>query len=638
MKNAAPLRSAAVVIDSPDVVSNSVSEGIAFTTEFPGSSEKKYRDLFNALPDVVMNTDMNGTIHIVNPACFSFFGYTPEEMIGRSMKFFYEDESQRGALLKALSHKDVLTNYPIRFITKSGAVKTGSVNIKIVYDSVGNAIGLDGLIRDITEKVQADKEIEQAKEFYETILNAIASDIAVFKEENKYCFLNKNAVKNDALRTWLIGKDDFEYCKEKGRDTALAKTRWEKHALVTSTNKPIEWLEESFDTKGNKHYEIRILKPFQTADGNKFKVGYGLDITKLKTTKLQLAERESYLRSLLDSIPDTIFRVNRQGVFIDGKIDPRAKEILRLDDFVGKNLHEVLLPEMALFHMRHIESALEGDQLITYEFPVYQKDGSTVYLEARINRKSDDEVVIIIRDMTEKNKLQTQLDQELELRQRKITTAVIQAQEAERAIIGQELHDNVNQVLTTVKLYTELCLDGNFNNIALLDKSVHLLNASINEIRALSKRLSAPTLGNILLKDSISELVDAINDTNKLEIRLHADDLENHEVNPEIHMAVYRIFQEHFTNILKHAEAQYVDVFCTKSESDLQIRVIDGGKGFDPIKRRKGIGITNMISRAESVKGELVIESSPGHGCTLAVRIPLGYERINSDDHFMPAI
>ncbi len=619
MKNAAPFRSAAVGIDSP----TSVPEGIAFTPDFPENSEKKYRDLFNALQDVVMNTDGNGVIQIVNPACFPFFGYTPEEMIGKSMKFFYEDEGQRELLLTALSHKGILTNYPIRFMTKSGAVKTGSVNIKKVYDAAGNTVGLDGLIRDISEKVQADKEIAQAKEFYETILNAIASDIAVFKDENKYCFLNKNAVKSDLLRSWLIGKDDFEYCEHKGRDMTLAKTRWEKHAMVTNTNKSVEWLEEFFDTRGNKHYEIRILKPFQTQDGKKYRVGYGLDITQLKITELKLAERESYLQSLLDSIPDTIFRVNRQGMFIDGKIDPKAKEIMGLHEFVGKTLHEVLLPEMAQFHMRHIERALEGDQLITYEFPVHQKDGSTIFLEARINKKSHDEVVIIIRDMTEKKKLQSQLDQELELRQRKITSAVIKAQENERAIIGQELHDNVNQVLTTVKLYTELCLDGNYDNMSLLGKSVQLLNGSINEIRALSKRLSAPTLGNIHLKDSIRELVDAINATHKLEIRLHADQLEHHEVNPEIHMAVYRIFQEHFTNILKHAEAESVDVFCTKAGGDLQIRIIDEGKGFDPYKRRKGIGITNMISRAESVKGELVIESSPGHGCTLAVKIPL---------------
>jgi signal transduction histidine kinase len=258
----------------------------------------------------------------------------------------------------------------------------------------------------------------------------------------------------------------------------------------------------------------------------------------------------------------------------------------------------------------------------------YTKSKETFWSELYFQPVVDDlgkvqQYFTIQKDITEYKKLQEQLMKEQKNRQQMITAATIKAQEHERANVGLELHDNVNQVLTTVKLYLELCRDG-LANRDLMNKSINLVHESINEIRSLSKRLSAPSLGDIKLKESVKELVDTVAASNKIEITLDATFIEELEADQELHLAIYRILQEHLTNILRHANAQLVYISFDIEDNELMLKVLDDGNGFDTRKRKNGVGIANMISRAESLNGTLIIDSAPGLGCVLSARFPLG--------------
>ncbi|RYY82918.1 MAG: PAS domain-containing protein, partial [Chitinophagaceae bacterium] len=257
----------------------------------------------------------------------------------------------------------------------------------------------------------------------------------------------------------------------------------------------------------------------------------------------------------------------------------------------------------------------------------YKKNGETYWADVSCQPVFDENGELqhffsIATDITERKRLQEQLEEETRKRQQMITAAAIKAQESERALVSQELHDNVNQVLTTVKLYTELCRDGIGDQQELMNKSVTLLQRSITEIRSLSKRLSAPSLGNIRLKDSVDELISAVAATNKLQVLLDTAELLEADVEQEVHLAVYRILQEQLTNVLKHAQATTVEIRFARKGDQLELQVQDNGKGFDPRRHRNGIGITNMMTRAESVHGFLQIDTAPGQGCTLMVRVP----------------
>ncbi|RYZ21852.1 MAG: PAS domain S-box protein [Chitinophagaceae bacterium] len=255
----------------------------------------------------------------------------------------------------------------------------------------------------------------------------------------------------------------------------------------------------------------------------------------------------------------------------------------------------------------------------------YKKDGTPFWSLLSIQPLFDEagnvvEYFSIRKDITARK----QLEQELERERQKTTAAVIAAQEKERSDVSQELHDNVNQVLTTVKLYQELCLSGIGNRDELTRRSMELLQDSISEIRSLSKRLSAPSLGKIRLQDSIRELTEAVAATGKLEVQLDTAPIADFEADSTLHLAIYRILQEQLTNILKHAAAHTAHIsFTVAPGAFLVMQVTDDGVGFDTAARGSGSGLANIRSRAESLQGTISLASAPGEGCTLVVALPL---------------
>jgi signal transduction histidine kinase len=113
---------------------------------------------------------------------------------------------------------------------------------------------------------------------------------------------------------------------------------------------------------------------------------------------------------------------------------------------------------------------------------------------------------ILVHEISIQKQAEEKVEVERKLFQKQTTAAVIKAQEQDRAHVSLELHDNVNQVLTTIKLYTELAMRGEAKE-SLLGTCMTLLQKTITDIRTLSKKLSAPTLGKIHINDSIHELV-----------------------------------------------------------------------------------------------------------------------------------
>lgn len=232
-------------------------------------------------------------------------------------------------------------------------------------------------------------------------------------------------------------------------------------------------------------------------------------------------------------------------------------------------------------------------------------------------------VCIKAKDITKRMTAERKLVKERKARRNNIIKATIEAQEKERSLIGRELHDNVNQVLTTVKLYTELSYHDEKPNKEILKRSIQQINYCIEEIRGLSRRLAVPKLGEFGLEELIKDLVDTINVTKKTTIEFLSYGIKNREFNQELQTTIYRIVQEQLTNVIKYALANSVKVVIAGTNNDIAVQVQDDGIGFDLKEKNKGNGITNMISRAETLGGSLRFETSPGNGCTMTAEFPL---------------
>jgi PAS domain S-box-containing protein len=394
-------------------------------------------------------------------------------------------------------------------------------------------------------------------------------------------------------------------------------------------------VEENFLRAINQNVPVRFevykrTTPQQWLEINTFPTNNGLSVFFRNINKEKKAQEEQWKLSLIARETNNLVLLTDAMGNLTWVNDAFSKT-------TGYAFHEAIGQPISTFlsgretdtiSILSLKEAIKKGVAFNAEVLQYSKEGKKLWVDMQGQPiKNDSGKVLqffsIGTDITQRKQFEEQLIKEQKQRQQNITRATIEAQERERSMVSQELHDNVNQVLTTVKLYTELCLSGIEQRDELLRKSVQLLQQSINEIRSLSKRLSSPTLGKFRLRDSVKELTESIVATNKLEIETNISLLEDLEVTQEQHIGIFRILQEHFTNILKHAEADKVQVSFDVVNDELVLKVRDDGKGFDTKTIKNGIGIANMLSRAEGLKGSLTLNSAPGLGCVLLVRFPL---------------
>jgi two-component system sensor histidine kinase UhpB len=130
------------------------------------------------------------------------------------------------------------------------------------------------------------------------------------------------------------------------------------------------------------------------------------------------------------------------------------------------------------------------------------------------------------------------------------------------------------------------------------------------------------TLGDLGLVESIRELADSITRTQALKINLSVSELNEERIPENKQLMLFRIIQEQLNNIVKHAQALRVQINLHRTPSALLLEIKDDGTGFDPVKTRKGLGLTNIRNRVELFNGSVAIDSAPGKGCTLRVTIP----------------
>ncbi|MFK8004994.1 MAG: two-component regulator propeller domain-containing protein [Saprospiraceae bacterium] len=213
------------------------------------------------------------------------------------------------------------------------------------------------------------------------------------------------------------------------------------------------------------------------------------------------------------------------------------------------------------------------------------------------------------------------LEKEQEMQQLK---ALISGEEKERKRIGQELHDGLGAVLATVKMRISSISDKSpniINNDNYL-KAEELIDEACQTVRDISHRMTPYILEQNGLEYAISELCLTIAQTQKMEIHFNPYQIDLIE-SDTLNITIYRVTQELLKNIIKHAEATEVIVQVTVEDEKIEVIVEDDGKGFDLNQVKGGIGLGNIRSRVEYLKGSLEIESEINKGSTFLIHLPL---------------
>jgi PAS domain S-box-containing protein len=241
-------------------------------------------------------------------------------------------------------------------------------------------------------------------------------------------------------------------------------------------------------------------------------------------------------------------------------------------------------------------------------------------------RNEDGEIVGVLssgEDTTSKKVLQSRLAAQESEKRKQILAAILAAQENERHEIAYELHDNVNQILTTCKILLESEIKNQGGSVFVKNSYRYLQNA-IDEIRNLTHRLNPTQLEDMGLQESLEEMLRRLNIAGKFEVQLTINDpVALKEIDFHISLSLFRIVQEQLNNIIKHADASLVRISIDLSKQFIDMEISDNGKGFNPKEAIKGLGLANIRNRAEFHRGIAHVSSTPGEGCVLSVYIPL---------------
>ncbi len=601
-------------------------------------------DLYNNAPCGYHTVNHLGTINEINKTELNWLGYTFEEVVDRlrfqdivakeNSAFFWTEYNQR------LIDKGVVKDLYTELICKNGAILPVLISAVAIKDFEGKLIQSRVTVLDYTERKRQDDKIKQFnKELEKQVLEQAQ---LVIDKEQKYRFLLQNMregilIVNYEWRCLFVNTSLIRQSRQSHEDELLGYTLMEKFPGLELT--PLfKILEACMQNRLQELFETE----FDFPDGSRgwFKLSVqpvpeGLfilvtEITEQKRAEAEFQQSQIKYKTLLNSL-EGIFREADAQTFAISFISKQAERLLGYPaerwmnepTFWADHIHE----EDRDWAVNYCQQATLEKRPHQFEYRMIANDGRIVWLRDIVSLEIENGEPIklsgLMVDITERKKMEEELSNKKLLKQKLITEITILAQEKERNELGKELHDNINQILSVVKLYMGMAKLDHNGEKDFLGESYHYLEEAMNEIRKLSHSLVAPSLGEDGLKNALEELVESVNQANSNFVQLSIDDnYQELTIEKNKELTIYRIIQEQLNNILKYAKAGNVNIAIKKQSKDLYVAVSDNGVGFDVNETDKGIGLKNISSRVNFYSGSMNIITAPGKGCTLEVFIP----------------
>ncbi len=223
-------------------------------------------------------------------------------------------------------------------------------------------------------------------------------------------------------------------------------------------------------------------------------------------------------------------------------------------------------------------------------------------------------------------KQQNKLQALILVQQEEASKAILEAEEEERQRIARDLHDGIGQMMSVARMNLSAFEDSAPSwpqaQAEQLDKIKYLVDESCKEIRNVSHNMMPNSLLKKSLASAVRDFIDKI-DKKALEVHLYTEGLDE-RIDSNIETVFYRVIQECVNNVIKHSGADRLDISIMREPAAITTTIEDNGKGFDTgsMNRFEGIGLKNITSRVNYLKGTLEIDSAPGQGTLIAIYIP----------------
>lgn len=286
-------------------------------------------------------------------------------------------------------------------------------------------------------------------------------------------------------------------------------------------------------------------------------------------------------------------------------------------------------PYISFIHDEDKEIAIECSRKLRTEVPVIRVKNRVRTSSGSFKKiswtctyvPSQDFVYLIGQDYTDSYSKQGKTEKESFDKHKSILEAILIAQEKERTEIGQELHDHISELLTTIALYNKMALTDKMNTVEMVKKSLQVTEQAIAQVSTLSKLLLGPQLKQTTLYECICDLIANIQKHVNIKISFRAsNDIES--LSPALKLTVFRVLQDHLLDVLNNSTAKRVAISLQSTGKKLTLAIADNGKEKDGGSRKNCTNLNYILSRINGFRGMMDVTEKEGKEFRLQVKFP----------------
>ena len=603
------------------------------TNEALRTSEARFRQLVETSPYSIHEIARNGSLGAINPAGRRMLNIKHERQldgVGFIDMVSQRDRDRVGDLVKrGFSGKTSEFEYT------SAQGQYVAASLVPLTDAQGNITDLMGVSRDIT----AAKKAENRLRF--TQLTVDQARLAIFwcHPDGMFYFVNDTACKwLQFSRQELAGKHVADINPEFPRET------WPAH-WAEIKERGVLTMESVHQRKDGSIYPVEIHSNYVQFEDQEFNLAFVLDISAEREARNQLRDSEEQYRALFENSADAIFLIDVEEP-LRGRIVSANRIAAEMHGYSPAELLNLKIGELdtedsAAQAPDRIRKLLDKGTL-NFEVDHRRRDGSIIPMDVTasiVSLKGHKYILAINRDITQRRQTegirtaaQAEVGRHLASVQA-LSNRLETVREEERKRISREIHDELGQMLTVLKMnlhgieqHVLRLTDEKIRN-PLEERVVEadaLTDETIQAVREIALRVRPSVLDELGLIPAIRQECKRFSAKAELNCKIMTDD-DFPSLDDSISTTLFRLCQEFLTNIARHAGAENVSVNLAMDQGSVVLGVTDDGRGFPPgpTDRPGHLGLVGARERAGNLGGAVEINSKPGEGANVLVRIPI---------------
>jgi PAS domain S-box-containing protein len=575
------------------------------------------RDTFERVSDVFYALDADERFTFVNNKAASLMKREVPELLGRRLWDVFSRENSSKEFLDAYDRARETKEYQTVESFSSLAGRWFNIDL---YPSVA---GISLFLRDVTERKKALDAAEKERILYASIIQSLPGIFYFYDDTGRFLGWNKNFELVSGYTGEEISKmtpDQFFADDEK---------EYIRSRIGVVFTEGVSDAEANFLSKDGRktfHYFTGVRLEYE---GKPCLMGVGIDVSQVKKAEAELRMSEQKYRLLFEWNPMPMWMLSlNDSKFIDVNNAAINHYGYSREDFLNKSITFFLAPE----ELPRLRDAMKDGYKKGTRTTVWKhakKNGEIISVEITTHDILHDNKpvrLILANDITEKLKAEKELEQSNEIL-RQLTSHLQEVREEERKHIAREIHDELGQQLTVIKMDVSwIRKKTDISNAPVLEKIkelTHILDETVNTVRKISSRLRPSLLDDLGLVAAMEWYLNDFKQRTGIDILFN---LPSHELElpDSIITCLFRILQESLTNVARHADAKFVAVTLQNDAEAIKLIIKDNGKGYDVDKAsaKRTLGIIGMKERAAMIGGKYTIYGKPGDGTIVSIEVP----------------